>query len=240
MQSQPESDFARRMYVYNYRLFDRYNRQVVSLAVLGDDRPTWRLHRFEYSLWGCTAGIQFPVAKLLDFAAHEAALEANTNPFAVLTLAHLKTQETQHDPTARRTWKSRLVRRLYERGWSAEDVRQLFHFIDWMMDLPQQLEVDFRQEIQRYEQEQGMPHVFTIESMAREEGLVKGREEGQVKGLLRGIEMGLKVKFEDAGLELMPTIRQQARLELLEALIQALETGASVEDLRRLVEPGQG
>ena len=30
-----DPDFAKRMYVYNYRLFDRYDRPVVSLAVLG-------------------------------------------------------------------------------------------------------------------------------------------------------------------------------------------------------------
>ena len=38
VQGQKETDFARRMFVYYYRLFDRYNRQVVSLAVLADDR----------------------------------------------------------------------------------------------------------------------------------------------------------------------------------------------------------
>ncbi|MGH7136182.1 MAG: hypothetical protein ACREHD_10610, partial [Pirellulales bacterium] len=37
VQSQPDTDFARRMYVYNYRLFDRYNRKVASFAILGDD-----------------------------------------------------------------------------------------------------------------------------------------------------------------------------------------------------------
>ena len=31
-----EDAFEKRMYVYNYRLFDRYDRPVVSLAVLGD------------------------------------------------------------------------------------------------------------------------------------------------------------------------------------------------------------
>ena len=36
VQGQPEPGFAKRMYVYNYRLFDRYDRPVVSLAVLGD------------------------------------------------------------------------------------------------------------------------------------------------------------------------------------------------------------
>ena len=39
VQGWPETDFPRRMFVYHYRIFDRYNRQVVSLAVLADDRP---------------------------------------------------------------------------------------------------------------------------------------------------------------------------------------------------------
>lgn len=39
MQGEPKAKFGKRMYVYNYRLFDRYGRPVLSLAVLGDDRP---------------------------------------------------------------------------------------------------------------------------------------------------------------------------------------------------------
>jgi len=38
VQSQEETGFAERMYVYNYRLFDRYHRLVASFAVLGDER----------------------------------------------------------------------------------------------------------------------------------------------------------------------------------------------------------
>ncbi|HEY7328770.1 MAG TPA: hypothetical protein VH592_14100 [Gemmataceae bacterium] len=36
VQGWQETDFPRRMFVYHYRIFDRYNRQVVSLAVLAD------------------------------------------------------------------------------------------------------------------------------------------------------------------------------------------------------------
>ncbi|PKO22809.1 MAG: hypothetical protein CVU38_07305, partial [Chloroflexi bacterium HGW-Chloroflexi-1] len=36
VQGQVDPEFPRRMYTYNYRLFDRYNRRVASLAVLGD------------------------------------------------------------------------------------------------------------------------------------------------------------------------------------------------------------
>ena len=105
IQSQEESDFAKRMYVYHYRIFDRYNRQVVSLAVLADERAGWRPDRFGYSLWGCSVGFEFPVVKLLDYAADFAALESSANPFATLVLAHLKTQETRRDFESRRVWK---------------------------------------------------------------------------------------------------------------------------------------
>ena len=90
VQGQEEADFGRRMYVYNYRLFDRYNRTVVSLAVLADERAGWRPDRFGYSLWGCTVGFQFPVVKLLDYAADEAALEVNANPFAAVRAGSLE------------------------------------------------------------------------------------------------------------------------------------------------------
>ena len=38
IQSQEESGFAERMWVYYYRIYDRYKRRVASLAVLGDER----------------------------------------------------------------------------------------------------------------------------------------------------------------------------------------------------------
>ncbi|MCG8353364.1 MAG: hypothetical protein MI924_36830 [Chloroflexales bacterium] len=40
IQGQEETAFAERMFVYHYRLFDRYHHPIVSLAVLGDERAT--------------------------------------------------------------------------------------------------------------------------------------------------------------------------------------------------------
>jgi len=66
IKGQEESAFAKRMYVYNYRIFDRYDWPVVSLAVLADERAGWRPDHYGYELWGCKIGIQFPAIKLLD------------------------------------------------------------------------------------------------------------------------------------------------------------------------------
>jgi len=65
VQSQRDLRFEQRMWVYHYRIYDRYERQVVSLAVLADLRPTWRPNGFGYAQWGCRLQLDFPVAKLL-------------------------------------------------------------------------------------------------------------------------------------------------------------------------------
>jgi hypothetical protein len=166
VQGWPESDFPRRMFVYHYRIFDRYNRQVVSLAVLTDDRLNWRPDRFAYDLWGCGLDFHFPVVKLLDFAGRETVLEASDNPFALITRAQLAVLQTRQDPATRHAGKIRLIRELYDRGMSRDDVLQLFRLIDWMMELPEALGELFDREVERIEQEKHMPYVTSGERRA--------------------------------------------------------------------------
>ncbi len=131
VQASKDGDFPRRMYVYNHRIFDRYGREVISLAILADDNPSWRPTRYEYSRWGFHTGTEFPIVKLLDYAPKYQELEADPNPFATVVLAHLKALETRRSPAERHVWKVRLVKGLYERGRDPEDVRRLLWFIDW-------------------------------------------------------------------------------------------------------------
>jgi hypothetical protein len=222
VQGQEEVDFGRRMYVCNYRLFDRYNRMVVSLAVLADERANWRPDRFGYTLWGCTVGFQFPVVKLLDYSAEEAALEASANPFAAVVLAHLKTQQTRQDLETRRAWKLRLVKGLHDRGLASPDVRQLFRFIDWMMDLPKNLDKKFWQEVHQYEEEKRMPYITSVERIGIE------------KGLLEGIQLALELKFGPEGLKLLPEIRELGELDVLRAVLQAIKTATTPDELRQI------
>src|SRR5215212_5424895 len=67
VQSQRDRDFAQRMFRYHARLYDRYQRQVISLTVLGDEEANWQPDRFSYGLWGCELALTFPVVKLLAF-----------------------------------------------------------------------------------------------------------------------------------------------------------------------------
>lgn len=190
VQSQRDIDFARRMYVYFYRIRDKYNKRVVSLAVLGDGEPNWRPERYQEANFGCDLDFRFPIVKLLDYAGQIEILERSTNPFASIILAHLATMRTTDDPEDRCRWKLRLLRPLYERGLTAEEVRRLFRVLDWMIQLPREIELDFRQQLEQYEKEKHMPYITSIERMAIEKGRVEGRVEGREEGIEKGLLAG--------------------------------------------------
>jgi hypothetical protein len=149
VQMDRDGKFAWRMYVYNCGVFLKYNKKVASFAVLGDDSPSWRPAQYGYELWGTEVGIRFPVVKLLDYAERRAEFERTSNPFATVVLAHLDTQETRDDPRQRRDRKFILTRRLLERGWDAKRVRQLYNLVDWLMELPKNLRIEFREQIKQ-------------------------------------------------------------------------------------------
>ena len=77
------------------------------------------LDEFGYELWGCHVGLVFPSVKLLDYRSQWSSLERSHNPFAVVVMAHLKSQETRNNPTERQMWKLRLTRRLYQLGYNS-------------------------------------------------------------------------------------------------------------------------
>src|SRR5580700_7030003 len=101
--------------------------------------------------------------KLLDYRGREAELEGDANPFALVILAHLKTLQTRNDPAARRMWKLRTTKGLYERGLDGEQVRRFFRILDWMMELPAELEKALIGDLANFEQERKMPYVTSIE-----------------------------------------------------------------------------
>lgn len=83
VQGEPERGFAERMYVYHYRLFDRYRVDVVSLAVLADEMAGYRPGEYCRGRWGCEVAFRYPVAKVLDWRERWAELEGSANRFAL-------------------------------------------------------------------------------------------------------------------------------------------------------------
>jgi hypothetical protein len=70
------------------------------------------------------------------------------------------------DPQERKNWKFLLVRRLYERSYNEDQVRDLFNFIDWIMVLPEEFSNSFLNELKAYEHEKNMTFITSIEEIS--------------------------------------------------------------------------
>jgi len=186
VQSQRDCDLPLRMYQYHHRITDRFGRPVVGLAVLADAHPDWRPAVYEEDHWGCRLRFEYRLCKLLDFAPTVDQLAGGGNPAGVVVAAHLAAQATPGDPERRRERKWQLTRRLYERGYSKQEILDLYRLIDWLMVLPRELAVAFRRDLIQYETQKAMPYVTSIQQLGREEGREEGRQEGRQEGLLTG------------------------------------------------------
>jgi hypothetical protein len=228
VQAQPERDFARRMYVYHYRIYDRYERPIMSVAVLADEQTDWRPDRFTQELWGCTIEMRYPVVKLLDWREREAELAASPNPFAVVVQAHLVAQATREAVEARAQAKIRLIRGLYARGYERAQVLEVLRLIDWLVALPADQERIVARELEQSAEEQKMPYVTSWERI--------GHERGLLQGLVDGLAVALELKFGADGVALLPELRQIADPEVLRQVAQRIKTATSVDDLRQVYQ----
>ena len=190
VQGSAQAEFAERMFVYNYRLYDRYRQPVASLAVLADTTANWRPNHFGFAVLGCEHELRFPAVKLLDYATHQDQLYTNPNPFALVTLAHLLTQATRQDMNARFAAKWKLVQLLYQRGWDKQQVIDLFSVLDWMMRLPEQLKRSLWHNIEVLEEQEKMRYVTSIEQLYSEKWMQQGMVQGLMQGRLEGEQSG--------------------------------------------------
>lgn len=85
-------------------------------------------------------------------------------------LTHLAARETHGDATTRAQLKLSLTRRLYRIGYSRQAVIDLYHFIDWLLALPADLEEQVWTTIKGFEEDDGMRYISTAERIGRAEG----------------------------------------------------------------------
>jgi hypothetical protein len=199
VQSTVDARLAGRIFEYAYRAWDRHHHDVSSIVVLGDDSPSFRPSEFGWQRWGTKMSYEFPVVKLNDYRSRWTELEQDRNIFAVVVMAYLKTRDTRRDSEARLRWKRHLVRLLYERSYSREEIVALFRLIDWMLHLPEKQAIIFEEDLESIEAEFNMPYLSSIERRAlqkgREQGLEEGLEQGRDQGRLQQLRKQLEHRF---------------------------------------------
>ncbi len=188
VQMQPETEFPERLFVYNYRIRDRFGVRCATFAVLTDDDAQWRPTRYEDSLLGTVLRMDFSTVKLLDLEQDWAAMEASSNPFAVVVMAHAKHRVTRRNLHERLTWKLDLTKSLYRRGYDRGQVIALYRFLDWVMTLPDDLARAYVDAMDDFEKEQKMAYLSYAERLAQEKGIEQGIRTGRIQAIVRQLQ----------------------------------------------------
>jgi hypothetical protein len=230
VQSQYDKQFPQRMFIYNYRSFDLFNKPVISLAILGDENKSWRPNSYEYGLGDSEVKIKFSTVKLLDYQWEE--LAASNNLFAIIVMAHLKTKVTTKDLTQREQWKWNLVRPLYQKGLTKFDIINLVKFIDKMMTLPPPLQLEFNHKLEQHEKELNMPFLSTIEELAEERGQVKGAKETCQNNIIKI----LSKRFDHVTELMSNSITKIDDMLILENLLLSSISVPSLEEFQKLID----
>ena len=232
-----EEGFEIRLARYNGGLFWVFGQRVVTLAVLADLREGWLPREDVFQVADFESRLKFPVCKLI--ARIETDWRSDTSLPVQLARAQIEALRTASDPVGRYRAKWRLVRSLYESGYNADQVRELFRLIDWMMHLRNDLSERFEEELIALEDSLKMPYITSVERIAE----ARGEALGEARGAVRG---GASVLLRQLGKLCGPLPRgveeriHKLSLERLEALGEAVLGIESLQDLESWLDSNEG
>ena len=239
IQGYREQNFPERMYIYNYRIFDKFHKEVISLAVFTDTDINYRPKKYIVSRWGFELVFRFPIIKLIDYRDQWDELEICDNPFCLVVMSYLKTLETKGDYQQQYRWKKHFLSSLYHKGLERETIFSMYKFIDWMMSLPEELENEIFAEIIKVEEEQKMSVLTTAERIGREKGEKEGWQKGLQKGLQQGVKQSisdiLEIKFGFQGLYLFKRVEKINDIDKLEIIRNGLKKSQTLPEAEKII-----
>ncbi|NER52228.1 MAG: hypothetical protein F6J92_37420 [Symploca sp. SIO1A3] len=146
-------------------------------------------------------------------------------------MAHLTTLMTQGKPQRRQQRKWELVRRLLEKGYHQEDIRKLFRLLDWMMTLPEELQLSFEEQLSRYQQERRMPLLSHMEIR----GMQRGIKQGTLQNARESVLEVLTVRFEVVPQEVIEPINEIEDASVLKQLLREAIAISSMVEFQQLL-----
>jgi flagellar biosynthesis/type III secretory pathway protein FliH len=119
-----------------------------------------------------------------------------------------------------------------------EEVAEVLRLMNWLLALPAEEEVVFREELGRLQKESRMPYISTYDRLVRAEGLEeglllglqKGRQEGREEGVRKGRRLALRDTIAEALLERFGVVS-----ELVHPRLEAVEDEAVLRHLVKRV-----
>ncbi len=208
IQGYRDDNFPKRMFIYWYRIFDKFDKKITALAILTDDNKKYKPDRFKYEFFKTKLTYIFRIFKVIN--QKEKKLLQSNNPFALAILAVLYLRKAKKDNYSKYDYKLKLIRLLFEKGFTKETIYHLFIFIDKVLTLPEELKLKCNQEIDRIKGEKLMGELILTDYTEKYyyEGKEEGKHEIAQKMLNEGLDIKLISKITDLSIEKLEQLKK--------------------------------
>jgi len=122
-----------------------------------------------------------------------------------------------------------LIRELYERGYGRDEIRGLFEFIDWVLQLSDEEEKIVWEEIKDIEEAKEMPYITSVERIGMKQGLQQGLLEDGREMVLEALDE----RFGEVQSEVANAVNQIENRDTLKSLLRSAIRCASLEDFKK-------
>ncbi len=148
VQSSFDKDFARRMFIYFYRIFDKYDQAITAIAIFTGNKNPKKYQEFNYESYGTKLSYLYNTYKVVE--ADEAELEASQNPFALVVLACRYILQSKENNDKRYAFKRKLLELALEKNHSQDYIENLLFFIIQLVKLPEDLDIKLQETMQEH------------------------------------------------------------------------------------------
>ena len=149
---------------------------------------------YELKYYGSGVEFQYLLFRLADFDRDK--LLADDNPIALVVLAAQDAERHRRRSQERYDVKWRLIRLLYRRNYTREEIVELFEFIDWVLQLSDGDEQRLWEDINKLEEVNRMPYITSVERIGIQKGIEQGFQQGKEEGFQQGAQQGKEEGFQ--------------------------------------------
>ena len=223
------------MFRYFYHIYDEYDKEVVSIAVLTDENRRFKPNKFGYELYGTKLMYKYNTSKLIRYKERE--LIGSDNPFALVVLASNYSLKAKRDEEKKLEFKRKLVELMFKKGYTEEEIRGLFRFIDEVIYFKRKkMEDEFLNEVEKIKEVKEVPHLIPAEKVLLKREREKGRLESTQEDVIDAVEVRFNVVPED----IAKSIKEIKDMDVLKDLLKRAIKSETLDEFRTELKVAKG
>jgi len=141
VQSSYKANFSARMFKYFYRIFDKYEEKIAAIAIFTNEKHPKNSGIYDDEFFGTQIIYKYNTYKISEQSVEH--LQNQQNPFALAVLANKYVLASKNKERKRLQFKIELLKLMRQHNFSKEKKTAVFVFIQYLLLLPQELELEF-------------------------------------------------------------------------------------------------